>query len=473
MNISLPAPLVRLGEAFRAGGFSLYAVGGLVRNPLLGLPASDWDVCTDALPEEAAALGERAGLRAVPKAPAFGTIEFLGGTGSEPFSIECTTFRADTYGPGGNHRPQGVRFSKSLAQDAARRDFTVNALYADTGTGELIDPTGGLADLEHRVLRATNRDAGLILRDDGLRILRMVRFACELGFSIHPATYAAAENNVSGLLDLPAERLWQEFSKILLSDARYHAAQPDGSAAHYRGLLLLRDLGALYLLLPPLKEGEGIPQRPEYHAYTVLMHGLHACECAPPTLALRLAALLHDVGKPFCLAKNGRMLGHDREGARIAAGCLQNLKCPGALVERVALLIDQHMFDLDGRAKTPTLRKRILQWGPEVTLELAALREADFIGSGLLSLPIPTADRWRQTLASMEKEGAPFSIRELRVTGREIMEELGLPPGPQVGMVKQALWLHCAVRPSDNQKKRLLRLSHGIALSPPGGDRPN
>lgn len=122
------------------------------------------------------------------------------------------------------------------------------------------------------------------------------------------------------------------------------------------------------------------------------------------------------------------------------------------------LLIDQHMFDLDGRAKPPTLRKRILQWGPEVTLELAALREADFIGSGLLSLPIPTADRWRQTLASMEKEGAPFSIRELRVTGREIMEELGLPPGPQVGMVKQALWLHCAVRPSDNQKKRLLRL---------------
>lgn len=315
MNISLPAPLVRLGEAFRAGGFSLYAVGGLVRNPLLGLPASDWTSaqtpCRRRPPPWASGRACAQSPRPRPSAP----LSFSEAQGQSPSPLSAPPSGADTYGPGGNHRPQGVRFSKSLAQDAARRDFTVNALYADTGTGELIDPTGGLADLEHRVLRATNRDAGLILRDDGLRILRMVRFACELGFSIDPATYAAAENNVSGLLDLPAERLWQEFSKILLSDARYHAAQPDGSAAHYRGLLLLRDLGALYLLLPPLKEGEGIPQRPEYHAYTVLMHGLHACECAPPTLALRLAALLHDVGKPFCLAKNGRMLGHDREGA--------------------------------------------------------------------------------------------------------------------------------------------------------------
>jgi tRNA nucleotidyltransferase (CCA-adding enzyme) len=444
---------------FRRAGFSFYAVGGAVRNPLLGLPLSDLDAATNALPQQMQQLFQGTEVKVLPKAPAFGTME-LHWRGQ---SIECTTFRSDTYGPGGAHRPQGVHFSSTPEEDAFRRDFTVNALYQDPLSGEILDPAGGLEDLRLRRLRTTSPDPDRILRDDGLRLLRLVRFACELGFLIEKETFQSARRNALCLRDIPAERVQQELSKLLLSDIRYHAPQPEGLRAHYRALRLLEELGLMEFLFPELLEGKGISQRADYHAYDVYEHALHACEKAAPTLTLRLSALLHDVGKPRCYRETGRMLGHDQLGAQMSGEILQRLKFPKDLCRRVQLLVKKHMLDLNGTAKDATLRRHFAQMGKEAAYELAQLREADFVGSGLLSLPIPTAEKFRRILREMELQGAPFSPRELAISGEEIARAAGLAPGPRIGEIKEALFLHCAARPADNNLRRLQALARQMA----------
>jgi len=460
----ITAPVEQLGAAFKKNGYSLYAVGGMVRNPLLGLPISDMDVTTDALPEESLRIGKELGLICVPKAVGFGTVELV--ARDKSWSVECTTFRSDVYGPGGFHRPEGVRFSKSLEQDAFRRDFTANAVYQNAVTGEFADPTGGLADIESRVLRATAKDPNVIMQDDGLRVLRLVRFACELGFSAEEATFLAARENARGLFDIPAERKLAELKKILLSDARYASPQPGGEHAVLRALRLMKDLGAFEFVIPELTESDGFPQNPKYHAYDVLTHSFHVAAFAPPALSLRFAALLHDVAKPRTFKETGTMHGHEVLGEKMAREILLRLKAERALTDRVCPLIRWHMYDLDGRAKEKTLKKQFSQWGPEFVAGLASLRIADVFGSGLTDRPAETAQRWLRVLSEMMLKNTPFSENDLAITGRDLAE-LGYF-GPKIGEVKRALWLHCAVSPEDNQKARLFRLakSYGGTKTP-------
>lgn len=451
MKIPLPNEVKALARAFEHK--ALFAVGGLVRNSLLGYPPSDYDVCTPATPEETMAIGAQAGIRTIDKASAFGTVEFV----INGAHMECTTFRKDVYFADGSHRPARVEFSRDMRDDAFRRDFTVNAIYANAATGEIIDPANGLADLHDRLIRATSPDPEIILRDDGLRVLRLVRFACELGYDIEPATFAAAKKYAHGLADIPAERIFPELTKILLSDARYHAPQPDGRHAALRGLTLLEELGALAYILPELRQGIGMAQKAQYHAYDVFGHSLHTAAECPPTATLRWAGLLHDIAKPHCLHTTGRMRGHDGKGEEMAREILLRLKAPKAFAERVGRLVRWHMYDLDGKAKTATLRKQIQQFGPEFTRELCCLREADFIGSGMGATAESTAGRWRAILAQMQTEGVPFSMGDMAITGADI-KALGFD-GPQIGRVKEALFAHLANHPKDNHSKRLKALA--------------
>lgn len=454
--MGIPGALAQLARDFQEAGARLYGVGGMVRNPLLGLPISDMDVTSALRPEGVLALCQSKGYGVVKKGLAFGMVEIhLGG-----WAFEHTTFRADTYGPGGGHRPTAIAFSDTVEADAFRRDFTVNALYQDLLTGAVLDPTGGLKDLAARRLRATSPDPAAILGDDALRVLRLARFCGELGFAPEPATFGAARRFAGGLKDISRERVRDELAKILLADGKY-----GNRAGVYQGLHLLDGLGALEVILPPLAAGRGMGQRQEYHAYDVLEHGLQTAAQAALEggLELRLAALLHDVGKPAAFQATGRMLHHDQLGAEIAREMVSGLRFSNQVRDAVAFLVAHHMFDLEGRAKETTLRRRFQGFGPERTRQLIRLRRADIRGSGRGGSEA-SADRWERVLAQMLAQGVPFSQAELAVSGQELMERLHLPPGPAIGAVKDALLRHCALRPGDNSRERLLAIAARMAV---------
>lgn len=465
MMIDLLPVVAQAGALFERAGFPLYAVGGQVRNALLGYPISDLDICGTAMPEQAAAIFEDAGYGVIPKALQFGTIQVNAELDGERFVMEYTTFREDVYFEDGSHRPAGVTFSSNIERDALRRDFSVNALYARAVTGEMIDPLGGLKDLDQRRLRTTNPDPNLILRDDALRMLRLVRFACELDFDIDPATEQAAKTHAGLLRDIPVERIWQELQKILLSDVRYAAAPAGGRIAHQHGLFLLVDYGLMGYIFPELLEGADVPQRSEFHRYNVLEHNIRACGASEAVLPVRLAALLHDVGKPEVWRETGKMLLHDQRGADMSKVMLERLRAPKALVERVYLLVKKHMLDLNNMAKENTLRKHFVQMGAQAGLQLASVREADFLASGMQSAPVASAERWRSIIRRMMEEKVPFDINQLNIGGDAIARILNEPRGPRIGEVKRALWLHCAQYPCDNNEKRLRQLAKQYRMS--------
>ena len=188
----------------------------------------------------------------------------------------------------------------------------------------------------------------------------------------------------------------------------------------------------------------------------MLQHIFHTVACAPPELVLRLAALFHDVGKPEAVDCNGRMLGHDRIGARIARERLPEWGFSREITEDVAALVELHMYDLAGEARESRLRRKCQEVGYRRFLQLAALREADVWGSGWETGPVATADRFRRVAAQMQAEGVPMSLRDLAVTGRDLMEELGIPPGPEVGRILRQLLVLCANKPSQNTRERIL-----------------
>lgn len=452
---NIPEELFVLARLVKAEGFILYAVGGLPRNSLLDLPVSDIDICSAMEPERMIALCKKQGFTVVPKGIDFGMVEVhIGG-----LAFEHTTFRSDSYAEGGAHRPSAISFSKTPEEDAFRRDFSVNALYYDVLSGEVLDPTGGLDDLEAHLIRTTSKEPSLVLSDDGLRIMRLVRFSAELGFSIEEKSLETARELVRNLRDISAERIRDELNKILLADIKYGERSAE-KVMH--GLELLKNVGAIEVILPELALGAGIEQRANYHRYDVLDHCLHSCAEASPKLHLRLAGLLHDVGKPKVKLETGLMHGHDEAGEAIARAILRRLRYDNRTVDEVCFLVRRHMFDLNNTAKEGTMRRAFARWGYERSLDMCDIRRADFIGSGILKGDVPSAVRWRRILEKMREENAPFSEKELNCTGEDIMEWLGIGPGPAVAEIKKRLLAHCAVRPKDNTAEGLRRTVRGM-----------
>ncbi|MBQ6704001.1 MAG: HD domain-containing protein [Clostridia bacterium] len=441
--------LHQLAEAFKARGSTLYGVGGMVRNPLLGLRVDDYDVCSDMEPERVMELAKEEGIQTTGTGAEMGMIELHAG------NIICqhTTFRSESYNEGCGHRPRNVAFSRSLSEDAKRRDFTVNTLYVNILTDEITDPFGGLEDVKNRQLRAVNEHT---MERDGVRILRMVRFGAELGFDIEESTFEAARQNVQLLRDLSPGWIRQELERILLCDAKY------GNKGLLTALEQLELLGALDIILPEVTEGRGMAQRAEYHKYDVMNHLFHAAAKAPCELELRLGALLHDIGKPESRRTTGRMYMHDKISAEMAEGLLKRLCYPAETVEHVRELIRHHMYDLRGDAKDVTIRTWMVLRGRELSRGLIELRRADVWGSGVETGPVVTADRWQRVLEDMERRGVPFTEKELAVSGKDIMEALNISPGPRVGSVKRGLLLHCARVPEDNKREILLKIARDL-----------
>ena len=401
------AILTRLEQA----GYQAFAVGGCVRDTLLGRTPGDWDITTSALPQQVMALFD-----AVPTGIAHGTVTVrLEGRG-----FEVTTFRGDGPYLDGRH-PSGVVFTRHLEEDLARRDFTVNAMAMDL-RGRITDPFGGREDLQRRLLRCVG-DPERRLQEDALRILRALRFAAVLGFSVEPETAAALVHQAHRLDLIAPERVSHELQRLL--------------TGAYVGPVLRQFAPVLAAVLPEIRPLMGFEQHSPHHRYDVWEHTVRSVETIPPQPVLRWTMLLHDVAKPQCFTLDeqgkGHFYGHDAQGAAMAEEILRRLRLPRRDTERIVLLIREHMRQMAPTEKS--VGRALHRLGPETLGQLLAVQRADRLATGTGDTEL--LDKIQALLEKLLAEERCFTLRQLAVNGRDLMA-LGLA-GPAVGRMLQQL----------------------------------
>lgn len=436
----VPAEVREVVATLRAGGKQAYLVGGGVRDLLAGLDAVDFDVATDATPDDV----RRLFPRTAPTGIKHGTVTVLGARGD----YEVTTFRRD--GKYGDARhPDDVTYAQTVEEDLSRRDFTFNALAYDPSEDKLIDLFGGVEDFERGVVRAVG-DAIERFREDGLRPLRAVRLAARFEFEVEPETLNAIPEVLDRVRMVAAERVRDEFMKML-------ATAPKPSY----GLELMRDTGLLEVFLPELLEGYAVTQN-EFHAYDVYTHSLYSCDAAPAGKPLvRLAALLHDVGKPRTrVVRDGRVTfyNHQAVSRRMARHILDRLRFSKKERDHVLHLVYYHMFGYTPSWTDAAVRRLIRKVGRDNIADLFDLRIADWFGNGTnYGFPGYLRALERRINAAIAREEA-FTEKDLAVDGHDVMAELGLPPGPKVGEVLSYLLERVLEDQSLNERERLLAL---------------
>lgn len=441
MKYKLPEALQDIHDRLAEAGHGCYLVGGAVRSLVLRMPPKDWDLATDASPEEVMKLFRRV----VPTGIKHGTVAILHKGGQ----YETTTFRIDgKYSD--SRRPDSVVFTGDLLEDLKRRDFTINAMAIDIGTGELTDPHGGRDDCRRKIIRAIG-DPLERFDEDGLRILRAVRFAVQLGFTIEPGTVEGIESRAGNLRKISAERIRDELDRILASETPSWAFR------------FMAETGVLRIVLPELADGIGMQQK-GMHLYDVFTHNILACDGAPrERLDLRLAALLHDIGKPEVKESetNGlpRFHRHDEASARIASSVMKRLKYPAALEKRVVHLVKEHMFNYEPRWSDAAVRRFVKKTGREFIDDLFLLRIADQYGTRG-SRPDPLALReFRERIDAVLAEDHALSLKDLRVNGEDLHREAGVPKGPAMGKVFDYLLESVLDDPSLNEKEKLIEMA--------------
>lgn len=444
-----PAEVRRILDTLAAKGFSAQIVGGPVRDLLMGQTPKDWDVATAAPPEAV----RSAFPRTVPTGVKHGTVTVLAANRQ----VEVTTYRVESGYTDFRH-PDQVVFVRTLREDLSRRDFTINAMALDR-KGRLYDYFRGRADLAAGLIRAVG-DPAERFSEDALRMMRAVRFAAQLGFDIAPPTFAAIKEKNELLRHVSAERIRDEFAKLLVSP------QPA------RGLEMLRESGLLARFIPELLEGVGFEQN-EHHAYTVWEHELIALATVPPKLHLRLAALLHDVAKPACLSVDGRarhFFDHERVGAKVSGVILRRLKFDNLTIGKVVHLIRHHMaLHYNANMKDPAIRRLIHRVGLEHMPDLLELRRADRAASG--TKPGPVSRGTLRLLARIENvlaEDAAFGLKDLAIDGNDVIRVTGLRPGPRIGEVLKSLLDAVLEDPALNTRERLEEMARALAGSAAG-----
>ncbi len=405
----LPEAVKYCIETLTQAGFAAYAVGGCVRDALLGLTPHDYDLCTNALPAQTAALF--AGHTLVRSGEKHGTI----GVVVAGEVIEITTFRTEG-GYQDSRHPDWVSFVSSLEEDLSRRDFTVNAMAYSPKTG-YVDPFGGREDLEAGILRTVG-DAELRFTEDALRILRGVRFSVRFRLLPEESTLSAMRKLAPYMDKLARERVFDELCKLI----------PLVTA---EDLHIFRDI--LTQALPPLAPCVDFQQHTPHHRYDVYTHTAKVVEAMPAEPVLRWAALLHDCGKPDCffLDENGKghFHGHASVSAEKADALLHSLKAPTALRERVVFLISHHMTELTPDRKL--LRRRLGKYGVDAAFQLLTLQEADFGGKGTNEVT-DTFTQIRRLLDQILAEDACLTVQDLFLDGHDLLK-LGFPAGKMLG----------------------------------------
>jgi tRNA nucleotidyltransferase (CCA-adding enzyme) len=438
-GVTWPSALLAALERIRAGGFQAWLVGGTVRDALLGRDAGElFDVATDLLPDQVSARFERV----EPIGLEHGTVLVLWGG----IKLECTTLRREGAYADARH-PDRVDFTRDPEEDLARRDLTVNAMAFDPGSGVLLDPHGGALDLERRRLRAVG-DPRARFTEDALRPLRVARLAAVLEMEVEPRTRAALGSALDRARLVAVERVREELEKLM------RAPRPS------EGIELLREAGLLDLWMPELARTWAVPQN-RYHAYDVYLHSLYTADQAPADKPrVRWAALLHDIGKPDTRVErggDGTFYNHQFVGATLADRLLQRLRFPAGERAAIVHLVREHMFDYRGGWSDAGLRRWLRRVGEEAVADLFDLRIADMLGNGLKQ-GFPTyLEEMRARIEKLLAESRALKVTDLAVGGREVMQVLGIPPGPAVRETLEALLEEVLDDPSRNTRERLLQ----------------
>ena len=443
-SLRVPADVERVLARLEQGGFEAYVVGGKVRDAIRGVDApGNWDLTTSATPEEIQGLFRRTFYL-----NHFGTVTVRSGDEL----VEVTTYRTEA-GYADHRRPDHVAFTRSLHDDLSRRDFTMNAMAwrprTDGKPGELVDPFGGQRDLEAGIVRAVGEPRERF-KEDALRMLRAVRFATTLGFTLDPATAEGIRESAPLTKTLSGERIQQEMVKIL------SAPKPSGA------FRMLSDLGLLAVFFPELEIAKTIPQDKAV-AQDVFEHSIVTADATPPEdLVLRLAGLLHDIGKPETFA-DGHFHQHEFVGEAKARDILRRWRFDKETITQVTHLIRHHMFWYQTDWTGSAVRRFVRKVGLENIPALFALRKADNIGSGARSPRMYALESLWERVQEEIRAASAFSLKDLAIDGNDVMKELGIPPSPAVGKILNELFERVTDDPKLNTREELLRIARGLA----------
>jgi len=478
--------LKEIAALFRERDREICLVGGAVRDMLRGKKSHDWDLATDATPEEVIAIFRSPACGAVqPRASVIptgikhGTVTVL----YRGESMEITTYRTESDYTDGR-RPDQVRYTTRIEEDLSRRDFTMNAIALRLPQGEKKDPFGGEADIKAGIIRCVGNPAERFA-EDGLRPLRAVRFAAQLAYALEPGTLAAIPGALEMSAKVSAERVRDELEKIIASD------KPS------RGFLLMEQTGLLKLFLPELAACRGIDQK-GYHRFDVLEHSLLACDYAAEKeypQDVRLAALLHDIGKPptrqlDCMrrvhtngmypetntlpkqqpALQGEVVDetgiwtfyqHEAESEKMARGIMGRLRYPNAVIDSVCHLVKEHMFHYTDEWGDAAVRRFIVRVGEEYLTKLYQLRRADSCATAGLE---PPPDFLLSLTRRVEKslgENNAFSLKDLAISGKDLIDT-GIKPGKLLGIILDQLLETVLDDPAQNNRDTLLKIAEKL-----------
>lgn len=461
MQYKLDNGVVKIVETLEGAGFEAYIVGGAVRDLMLEIPADDWDVATSATPDQIQPLFTECFYD-----NEYGTVKVAGKHIREQFELaedeiddyalyDITTYRSEV-GYSDKRRPDSVTWGKSIEEDLKRRDFTINAIALRISVNpsnlksarenyetEIVDPYGGVNDLEKKIIKAVG-DPAERFEEDALRIMRAIRLCAQLGFVIEQETLRALKEKVGNLKEISWERIGAETMKLL------------GSKHSADGILLALNTGIIEIVMPELLATKAVKQG-GHHIYDVLTHSIEALRACPSSdPVVRLATLLHDIDKPVVAKAEGvrgvTFYNHEVSGARTAKRIAERLKLPKKDQDRVFTLVRWHMFVYEPKMTDASIRRFIRRVGKENIHDMMALRIGDRIGGG------SKATSWRLTELQKrigEQFYEPLSLKDLNINGEEIMKILGIPPSRQVGEILNTLFEEILDDSSKNTKAYL------------------